>query len=218
MLFFNVGISFRMLQHFLFNCPLLEEVILRDYEDLYFDGENKFTFVEFLQCVPLLKTLDISEYLMKHLAAGGMPHELPTSLDHLKHLHLGMCLMEQDEISSALCMIRSSPVLKKITTYYNEKLSVRRTPNNFLDLENHSDLKLDHLETLMIKMFSNSPLVMDFVKLVMAKSPVLKKVRIQLRGGVSIDEELKMLRSLVLLPFRRASPYAKLVVECYNTS
>ncbi|KAL8268855.1 hypothetical protein R6Q59_002653 [Mikania micrantha] len=217
MLFIDVGISARMLQRFLSNCPLLEEVIPRDYGNVDFSGENKFTFVEFLQCLPLIKTLEISKYPMKYLVAGVMLHELPASLDHLKHLHLGMCLMEQDEISSALCMIRSSPVLEKmVLLMYNKKLPVRRTPNNFLDLENYSDLKLDHLETLEIEMFSKSPLVMDFVKLVMAKSPVLKKVRIQLRGGVSVDDELKMLRSLVLLPFRRASPYAKLVVERYN--
>ncbi|KAD4982996.1 hypothetical protein E3N88_19667 [Mikania micrantha] len=218
MVFINVGISARMLQHFLSNCPLLVEVILRDYGGLDFAGEIKFTFVEFLQCVPLIKTLEISQYPMK-LLAGAMPHELPTSLDHLKHLQLDMCIMEQDEISSALCMIRSSPVLEKmVLLMYNKKLPVRRTPNNFLDLENYSDLKLDHLETLEIEMSRKSPLVMDFVKLVMAKAPVLKKVRIQLRGGVSVDDELKMLRGLILLPFRRASPYAKFIVERYKAS
>ncbi|KAD4982993.1 hypothetical protein E3N88_19664 [Mikania micrantha] len=219
MVFINVGISARMLQHFLSNCPLLEEVILRDYGGLDFAGEIKFTFVEFLQCVPLIKTLEISQYPMKVLLAGAMPHELPTSLDHLKHLQLDMCIMEQDEISSALCMIRSSPVLEKmVLLMYNKKLPVRQIPNNFLDLENYSDLKLGHLETLEIEMSRKSPLVMDFVKLVMAKAPVLKKVRIQLRGGVSVDDELKMLRGLIRLPFRRASPYAKFIVERYKAS
>ncbi|KAD4982997.1 hypothetical protein E3N88_19668 [Mikania micrantha] len=196
---------------------------VQDYSYVKLDHLNELEITNFSNMKPVmnfLKLLLSKSSMLKKVRVvinGVMLHELPASLDHLKHLHLEICLMEQDEISSALCMIRSSPVLKKIVfKMYNKKLPVRRTPNNFLDLENYSDLKLDHLETLEIEMFSKSPLVMDFVKLVMAKAPVLKKVRIQLRGGVSVDEELKMLRSLVLLPFRRASPYAKLVVERYN--
>ncbi|KAF5762120.1 putative FBD domain-containing protein [Helianthus annuus] len=121
--------------------------------------------------------------------------------------------MEQIEISSAICMIRSSPVLEKIVFLMcdNEKLPVQQTSSNFFDSKDYSDLKLDHLETLEMKMFSNLPLEMAFVKLIMAQSPVLKKVRIELSDNVSVDEELKMLKDMLLLPFPRASPSAKLI-------
>ncbi|KAJ0683278.1 putative FBD domain-containing protein [Helianthus annuus] len=149
-----------------------------------------------------------------------MPHQLPTPLVHLKNLFLEVCMTEQNEISSALCIIRSSPVLGGIffLMYDNEKLPVQQTVTNFLDLEGYPDLKLDHLETLEIGNFSNLSLEIEFVKLIMAKSPVLKKVRIELNGNVSIDEELKMLRELVSNPIPRASPSAKLTIVRPETS
>ncbi|KAJ0445088.1 putative FBD domain-containing protein [Helianthus annuus] len=149
-----------------------------------------------------------------------MPHQLPTPLVHLNYVVLEFCLMEQNEISSALCMIRSSPVLETMIflMYDNEKLPVQQTATNFLDLEGYPDLKLDHLETLWINNFSNLPLEMEFVRLIMAKSPVLKKVRIELNGNVSVDEELKMLRELVSNPIPRASPSAKLTIVRPETS
>ncbi|KAI3796226.1 hypothetical protein L1987_38892 [Smallanthus sonchifolius] len=113
-----------MLQRFLSNCPLLDEVLLGECEENFdFEQGNKFTFIELSQCVPSIKPLDVLKYYMKYLSAGGMPHKLPTSLVHLKYLHLEVCFMEHNEISSALCMIRSAPVLEKIVflMYDNKK-------------------------------------------------------------------------------------------------
>ncbi|KAL8268853.1 hypothetical protein R6Q59_002651 [Mikania micrantha] len=189
-------------------------------DDMHFMGSEDSDLIQLFQLLPLIEHLEMNSCPVKCFSSSVIPQSLPNVLLHLRDLVLyGLSIGKEDELRFVLLLVTSSPNLKKLkmeTTYYNEKLTVRRTPNNFLDLENYPDLKLDHLETLEIKMFSNSPLVMDFVKLVMAKSPVLKKVRIQLRGGVSVDDELKMLRGLILLPFRRASPYAKLVVERYN--
>ncbi|KAK1425581.1 hypothetical protein QVD17_20935 [Tagetes erecta] len=88
----------------------------------------------------------------------------------------------------------------------------QQTSNNFFDVENNSDLKLDHLETLKMRRFSNLRLEREFVKLIMAKSPALKKVRIQLSDNVSALE-LKMVKELVLHSFLRASPFVKLIIE-----
>ncbi|MFS8028398.1 putative FBD domain-containing protein [Helianthus anomalus] len=129
------------------------------------------------------------------LSAAGMPRKLPASLVHLKNLFLDVCMAEKNEISAVLCMIMSSPLLEKIyfLMWDNEKLPVQQTPTNFLDPENYSDLKLDHLETLQIENYSNLPLEMEFVKLIMDKSPVLKKVRLKHRLILSVDEELEIL-------------------------
>ncbi|MFS8028390.1 putative FBD domain-containing protein [Helianthus anomalus] len=151
---------------------------------------------------------------LKYLCAGGMPHKLPDSLVHLKYLSLDVCMAEKNEISAVLCMIMSSPLLVKIRFLMcdNEKLDHLETLEMNLDPQDYPDMKLDHLESLWIEDFSNSPLEMEFVKLIMAKSPVLKKVRIVLNGNVSVDEELEMLRELVLHPIPRASPSAKLAI------
>ncbi|KAJ0642641.1 putative F-box domain, FBD domain, leucine-rich repeat domain superfamily [Helianthus annuus] len=268
----DVDVSAQMLERFLSKCPLLKHISLNRYKEGtdFVAGGNKFTFVDLLQCVPLIQDLEIADSYMKYLCPGGMPHKLPTSLVHLKYLCLDVCMTEQNEISFVLCMIRSSPLLGKLTLrmYDNEKSLVPQTSNNFLDPEAYLDLNLDHLEildidiysnlplvkdfvkliiakspvlkkvrielndnsnfldpednlnltldhleTLEIKMFSNLPLEMEFVKLIMAKSLMLKKVRIELNDNVSVDEEVKMLRDLVLLPFPRASPSAKLIIE-----
>ncbi|KAJ0445105.1 putative F-box domain, FBD domain, F-box-like domain superfamily protein [Helianthus annuus] len=211
----KVDVSAQMLQQFLSNCPLLEFISLNEHQKAIDSvaGGNTFTFVNLLPCVPLIQVLNIREYYMKYLCTGGMPHKLPTSLAHLKDLFLDVCLVEQNEISSALCLIRSSPVLERIVfqMFDNDKLPVRQTPANFLDPDGYPDLKLDHLEMLEMYNYSNLPLEMEFVKLIMAKSPVLKKVQIELNDNVSVDEELKMLRDLVRLPFPWASHSANLI-------
>ncbi|KAJ0683286.1 putative FBD domain-containing protein [Helianthus annuus] len=158
---------------------------------------------------------------MKYLSAGGMSHKLPTSLCHLENLYLSVCMTDKNQISSALCMIRSSPLLVNIVfkMYDNEKFPVRKTSLNFLDLEEYLNLNLDHLEIFEIrKISSNIPLVMDLVKFIMAKSPMLEKVQIELNPNVAIDEEVKMLRDMLLLPFQRALHSAKLIVQRKKTA
>ncbi|XP_076907986.1 F-box/FBD/LRR-repeat protein At1g13570-like [Bidens hawaiensis] len=214
--FGNVEVTAQVLQRFLSKCPLLEEFILigTQENDFAAEGTNKFSFVDLFSYMPLIKTLAISKYFMKYLCAGASPHYLPTSLVHLKCMVWDVCLTEQNVISFTLCMLRSSPVLKKIAfrMYDNEKLPVQKTRTNFLDPENHPDLKLDRLETLDIRMFSSLPVEMEFVKLIMTKSPVLKNVRIELDADVSVDEQKILMDMLLLLPFPQASPSAKLTV------
>ncbi|KAJ0642677.1 putative F-box domain, FBD domain, F-box-like domain superfamily protein [Helianthus annuus] len=215
--FQNVEVSAQLLQRFISKCPLLQSFILievgKGIESVPAGGNN-FTLVDLFQCVPLLVGFGITKHYMKYLCAGGMPHRLPASLVHLSYLFLHVCLVEQNEISSALCIIRSSPVLGKIVFLMdnNDKLPVQQTPADFLDPDGYPDLNLDHLEMLEIYNYSNLPLEMEFVKLIMAKSPVLKKVRIRLNSNVSADEERKMLKDMLLLSFPRASPSAKLII------
>ncbi|XP_071735680.1 F-box/FBD/LRR-repeat protein At1g13570-like [Rutidosis leptorrhynchoides] len=210
--FENVQISAKEFQHFLLNCPLLEKIALFDYEEEYVE-ENSFKFAKLFQCVPLIHTLVSSKYYIKFLAAGGMPNKLPTSL-HLKYVYLDVCLREQDVISSALCIIRSSPNLEQLCflMYDNEKLPVQESSIKFDDLQDDLSLTLDHLKHFEIVSFSNYVSEMEFLKLMLAKSPVLKIARIELKDKVSIGGELKILRDMNYLP--RASPSAKLIIEC----
>ncbi|KAJ0630048.1 putative F-box domain, FBD domain, leucine-rich repeat domain superfamily [Helianthus annuus] len=162
----NVDVSAQMLKQFLSKCPLLEYLCLVGCQKVldFVAGENKFTFGDLLQCVPLIQTLAISKYYMKVM-------------------------------------------------YDNEKLPVHQTPSNFLDPEDYPDLMLDYLVTLEIENFSKLPLEMKFVKLIMAKSPLLKNVKIKLNDNVSVDEEMKMLKDMLRLPFLRASPCAELIID-----
>ncbi|GJZ07442.1 NBS-containing resistance-like protein [Tanacetum coccineum] len=63
--------------------------------------------------------------------------------------------------------------------------------------KDYSDIWLEHLNELEIGNFANLKVELKFVKLILAKSPVLKKVRISLDHRVSYDEELKILKMLL---------------------
>ena len=52
---------------------------------------------------------------------------------------------------------------------------------------------------------------LDFVKLILAKSPVLKKVNIFIWKGVNKDEKLRISRTLLASP--RASPAVRIITE-----
>ncbi|GKG04258.1 hypothetical protein Tco_0314645, partial [Tanacetum coccineum] len=99
---------------------------------------------------------------MKHLSAGGMPHKLPTSLDQLKCLSLAMCYDKEHEVSSALCLIRSSPNLEKfdltiiddIRMGY-DKSDTTQISKKFHDIQDYSGFALDHLEFFWVEYFTN---------------------------------------------------------------
>lgn len=82
-----------------------------------------------------------------------------------------------------------------------------------LDPQEYLDLNMAHLKELEIISFHNYTPEMEFVKLVMAKSPMLQKARIELNTSVSDHEEVKMLRDLLFMPIPRASPAAKFIIE-----
>ncbi|GJV99317.1 F-box/FBD/LRR-repeat protein [Tanacetum coccineum] len=211
--FIHVEMNSKTLQQFLSNCPLLQTVLLFGHGSKKDSTRgNKFTFVELFECAPLIWSLSISGSYVKYLATGGMSQKLPTSFANLEYLLLILCLTDQDEISSALCLIRNSPNLKKLTLKF-EKSDGPQISMNYLDFHDYSAFNFDYLENLAMINFSNLDLELEFVKLIMAKSPVLEKVQIELNEAVSVAEELKIFRDFVRLPFPRASPSAITIIE-----
>nr|XP_043625798.1 F-box/FBD/LRR-repeat protein At1g13570-like [Erigeron canadensis] len=211
--FSNVEISAKMLKRFLTHCPLLDEFYLVGKQKDTTRVENMLTFVEFFECLPSIQILAISTYYMKYFAPGR-PNKLPVSLVHLKILFMGVCFMDHDEVSSALCLIKSSPNLEKLML----KLVPQPTSMHFIDLQDHTGFKLDYLQELEMESLSNLSIEMEFVKLIMANSSVLKNVLIELDDSVSVDEELEMYRDLIRRPIPRASPSAEVIITRPKTS
>lgn len=209
----DVNISTKTLQRLLTNCPLLEKVILMGYPNDFNTRDN--TCIELSKCLPLIQVLEISRTYIKHFVAGGM-QKLHNSLVHLRIFSLDACFLKEDDLSFALSMISSSPNLEKIKIQlcWNHKLCGQQTLKNLLDFEkDYPGLNLDHLKEFEITSFHDYAPEREFVKLIMAKSPVLKKARIELNFDVSVDDEVKMLRDLVRLPFPRASTAANVIIE-----
>ncbi|XP_071718680.1 F-box/FBD/LRR-repeat protein At1g13570-like [Rutidosis leptorrhynchoides] len=84
--------------------------------------------------------------------------------------------------------------------------------NYTVPMQEYSDIRLEHLIELEIEDFENKNPDLDFVKLILAKSPVLKKVRLMV---YSKDQVLKMLKAL--LPSPRASPTVEIIGDCVGS-
>ncbi|XP_023732932.1 F-box/FBD/LRR-repeat protein At1g13570 [Lactuca sativa] len=210
-------ITVEVLLQFLTHCPLLEEFTLVLYDVTHYIELQQCTFVELFKCLSSVQVLKLSRFCIEDFDADGscMPHKLPTPLVYLRVLVLDVCFLQEDEIYCLLCLINSSPNLEKINLEmcWDHDECGEQNFNKLFDLEDHLDLKLDHLKELEITSFYNVGYEMEFVKLIMAKSPVLKLARIKLNPNVSVDEEIKMFQDLVRLPFPRASPTANFIIE-----
>ncbi|KAL7605145.1 hypothetical protein Lser_V15G15189 [Lactuca serriola] len=212
---FDANITAQTLQQILTNCPILEEFILMGCQNDSTTQGDKCTFLELSERLPLVQVLKISKsYIKQHVTADDMK-KLLTSLVHLRILCFDVCFQKEDGLSYALSVISSSPNLEKIKIELclNHELCGEETCNDLLDLQDYSGINLDHLEELEITNFGNYDPEMEFLKLIMAKSPLLKKARIKLSKSVSVDKEVKMLRDLLRLTFPRASPAVDIIIE-----
>lgn len=205
--FHNVSITVKVLLRFIFNCPLLKSFTLIEDEQHAIGSWNS-DFVELFECLPLIEHLHMSSHPVKCFATGVMPQKLPSALVHLRVLVLsGLCFAKEVELRSALLLITSSPNIEKIEMemcYSTEVSSM-----NLLEVEDYCYISLDNLRELEIKNMSNIRPGMDFVKLILGKSPTLRNVGIVIDNRVTINDEVKMLREL--LQYQRASTNAKIV-------
>ncbi|GJW89527.1 hypothetical protein Tco_0164867 [Tanacetum coccineum] len=118
-----------------------------------------------------------------------------------------------DDVDACWCSFGSEFQVFKV----NEMRKERHAPQasmNLIDFQDYSGFNLDHLEDLQMLNFRNLAIEFKHLKFIMAKSLVLNKVRLELNKEVSVDEELKILRDFIRLPFPRASPSAILIIEC----
>lgn len=209
--FHNVSITCKLLLRFIANCPLLKSFTLIGDEEHLIGCWNS-GFVELFECLPLIEHLHMSSYPVQCFATGDMPQKLGTLLDRLRVVNLsGLCFAREIELRSALLLVASSPNIQKIVMkmYYNPKEAVSQAAMNLLDLQDYSDVILDHLCELEITNISHMKPGLDFVKLILAKSPMLKKVGMVIDKQVDISSQVKMLRDL--LQYQRASTKAEIV-------
>lgn len=195
--------------HLLSNCPLLRSVTLNNID--YIDVDDS-TITNLFERLPVVESLSIYLWTVKIFIKDGVPRELPTALVHLKFVYIDyMCFIYKYGLPFLALMMRSSPNLEKL------KLQIFNDPMDESDkycsytIEDCSDIWLEHLNELEIKNFSNEKDDLDFVKLILAKSPVLTKVKLILWEDVDMEEELQITRTL--LPSPRASKAVTIITE-----
>ncbi|GJT34448.1 F-box/FBD/LRR-repeat protein [Tanacetum coccineum] len=210
-----INLSKKALLHFFSHCPLLKrlELVLGD------EGiDEAITIMDIPKCLPVIEHLSFYRWTVESSAQNSVGRKLPMALVHLKYFCLNMMkLFDDDGLRFLGLVMRNSPNLEKI------KLDI--VDDGFdeddikLDTLKHcGDIWFEHLKELEIVDFSNAEGEMEFVELILAKSPVLENVIIVAhKYDVTEDEKLEI--SKTLLQSKRASPSANIIVErcslCY---
>nr|XP_043634797.1 F-box/FBD/LRR-repeat protein At1g13570-like [Erigeron canadensis]XP_043634798.1 F-box/FBD/LRR-repeat protein At1g13570-like [Erigeron canadensis] len=207
-----VSIYGETLLRLLSKSPLLKTVTL----SLFCRGEH-ISFIELLECLPLVENLTIAnEWIDMCLFVEAGPQKLPSPLVHLKYVSLDMCFVSDHGLSLLSVLIKSSPNLEKINLqsrrYYRDELCIETNP---VKLEDYSDIWLEHLNELKIEYFAMLKTELEFVMLILAKSPVLKKAKIVLDTEVTKVEEMMLSRMLLKLFLVKlpVSPVVEISVE-----
>ncbi|GKE49121.1 hypothetical protein Tco_1480379 [Tanacetum coccineum] len=133
-------------------------------------------------------------------------------------LHIdGVYFFSKTELSVLALLIKSSPNLEKLKArvWDHSNLEMFEISKRYcFRVEDYSDIMLERLNELEITSFINAKNQLDFVRLILARSLVLKKVRIFPHSKISMKEKSKIklliLRDSVIYPC--ASPEVQIIV------
>ncbi|KAF5745322.1 hypothetical protein HS088_TW07G00906 [Tripterygium wilfordii] len=168
--------------------------------------------VEVLGCLPAIKKLFVSCSFLKYLSVGNIPLRLPTTLNRLKSLELPEIYFNSiDDVRFALCLIKSSPNLKKL------KIELFQSVDDNIDpilqlLEAQfcrGDYTFNRLRELRMECFRGAITELKFLELLLAKSLTLENIYIKPPFGTEPRKSLKILKEVTQL--ERASPRAKIM-------
>ncbi|KAK9078994.1 hypothetical protein SSX86_000663 [Deinandra increscens subsp. villosa] len=208
--------SEKTLLRLLSSCPSLKRLTLESDSSTISDSGHT-TIDKLFECLPVIEHLSISFFIVKCFVPERLPKELPTALVHLKYLSLNhVCFIHIYGLRFLALLIRSCPNLEKLKLLLYSKYWLDEVDMGSFTLEDYSDIVLEHLNELEIVEFTDAENELDFVKLILAKSPVLKKVRIFSCSASEEDEESRI--SDVLLCSPCASPVVKIIVKRMNSN
>ncbi|XP_071734073.1 F-box/FBD/LRR-repeat protein At1g13570-like [Rutidosis leptorrhynchoides] len=213
----------KTLMHLLSNCPSLKHLNLGS-NCTTIEYSDDYVIADLFKCLPVIEDLCISFHIILCFQPDRIPKKLPTALVHLKYLCMeGLSFLHKYGLPFLVLLIKSSPNLKKLKLQ-KWRCYMWLIDDSYLDevevgsvtLKDYQNIWVEHLNELEIVEFSDGKNALDFVRLILAKSPVLKKVRIYLDEDGDKDEELQILRVLLRSPC--ASPVVDIIVRQVRTS
>ncbi|KAI8527408.1 hypothetical protein RHMOL_Rhmol12G0072700 [Rhododendron molle] len=151
---------------------------------LGFNEGERSNSVMLLRSIPMVEFLVLDYPYVKCLAARGVRERLPTTLNNLQDLLLhDICFGEPDEVSIVLYSIRCSPNLQGISirAFHGATAAVDPVVELF-DLQGWSKFSLKKLFFVLMEEVSGTDAEMEFIKLLLAKSPTLQSMRIKLKS------------------------------------
>lgn len=163
--------------------------------------------VKFFIHLPRIRRLEVQGYFLKHLAVGNMPGKLPVACLELSYLSMRINFNDIKEWKAALCILRSSPNLVELEMLARpEEDNVVRAGLSFWAESNHFDCPLYQLRVVRIVDVVGLRPELDFIKFLLANSPMLEKLTVK---PASNDGGLELLKELVR--YKRASVQAEVI-------
>ncbi|XXG83417.1 hypothetical protein AAC387_Pa10g1176 [Persea americana] len=198
--------------------PLLTDVSIKKYfrpsylpskYGSYIKPPNSNNFIRFIGWLHGIERIALKGRFLQFLCLGNVPEKLSAPYEHLMYLHIDITLNPK-ELLATLCLLRSSPNLKKLEVEYwsyggaDDDLSGKEA--EFWGEETPFDFSLSHLQTVEITGLTAS-FNLEFIRYILSNAPVLETMKIYTNRRVEIEEVSRILAELFL--FRRASAQAK---------
>ncbi|XP_076923347.1 F-box/FBD/LRR-repeat protein At1g13570-like [Bidens hawaiensis] len=202
--------SEKALLRLLSSCPLLKRLaIMSDHGTIDVSGDS--TIADFIECLPVIEYLSI--WFSIFSLFRPLLKEVPTTFVHLKYLSMEWVWLKHIyAVPLLVLLIRSSPNLEKL------KLEIcvdddlfDKSVTGSVTFKDYSNIMLEPLNELEILHISDAYNELNFVKLILAKSPVLKKVGILLWDWLAKYKKLQISQIILCSPC--ASPTVKFSVS-----
>ncbi|CAI0552735.1 unnamed protein product [Linum tenue] len=177
----------------------------------HFEQSSSCNFMKFLGGVPLLERLIGHIYFTKYLSVGNRPGKLQITYSHLRVIELYQVSFEDmKEILVVLRLITNAPSLTelKISGSSHTSAATESPDLAFWAKECPKDCTFKQLKCVTMTDMSGVPHEMEFIKFLLANSPMLEEMSISPCVYV-MDCRMNML--IELLKFRRASGQAEIL-------
>ncbi|CAN1158489.1 F-box/FBD/LRR-repeat protein At1g13570 [Linum perenne] len=199
------------------DCPRLSVLSVVDVGEDYYPGIYDPDMVALFAALPALQQLKLGYLLLLFLSDGHVPHKLPAeSLTNLEVLEIPCVLLGRlPEAQVLVCLIMSSPNLRRLTIVHDEhdvddeeatdSLQVLLEPKD--DHHCGGVCCLQRLEEFSIHDIRGNQVELDLVRFVLATAPLLKRVFIKPKKGLSSGNVSKFL--VEVTQYKRISKEAK---------
>ncbi|XP_010258397.1 PREDICTED: F-box/FBD/LRR-repeat protein At1g13570-like [Nelumbo nucifera] len=147
--------------------------------------------------------------IMQFFSYGDIPDRLPTTYNDMRNLELSCSFEDEYDISCALCLIRSSPNLRRLRVedYSDKKAAMQASGLDFWERESYSGCFMSQLQFVSMGHLLGAPHELQFIKFILSNSPALKTMTITPHPQNDRREDML----IQLLQLERASTQAKIM-------
>ncbi|PRQ22296.1 putative F-box domain, leucine-rich repeat domain, L domain-containing protein [Rosa chinensis] len=157
--------------------------------------------------LPHIQRLTIKRNFLKYLSIGALPEKLPKPCQYLNFLSLDMNFDNPDEISTVLCLLRSSPALQELKILVDPKKDQSAVGEVESCLYDNYNCAYTQLRLVEITKISGVKAQLDFIESLLLSSPLLERMTVQ---PASVNGSFKLVKDLLL--FKRDSKGAEIMV------